>query len=380
MTNTHVHYESIKQFARILAIMLALILVASLLYSTVAVGKGYGGEARIVFDASEPDVNGYFSVKLTISNAKFNAFQFVIDYDQNAIEPVDKQGNPTSSFTAFASRGSNNWLATIGTSIDTGKGIIDFSGYVQPGRSVSTGSLPEEKGYANIGEANLQIFVFTFRQIKSGNIKLRLAEEAAVVCAGERLPVAVTFNLPSSPVLPSGNPPIISDSTMTAKERIKDLLILKIGMGAAFEQGKSARVDKDNQMIVPYIENQRTMVPLRFISEYLGAVVEWHSKNQRIIITFGSRTIEMFVGKEEYYLDGKPHKMDTVPVIRTGWARTMVPVRFIAEAFEKHVDWDGDNELVIITALEEPWLPERVAEREVVRQALETIVLDVVVD
>ena len=363
-----------------LAISLALIIAVSLLFPITAAGKGDAGEARIIFDASEPDADGYFSVTLTISNAKFNAFRFVIDYNQNTIESVDSRGNPTSNFAAFASKGLNTWLATIGTSIDTGKGIVDFSGYVQPGMSVSTGSFPEVRGYANIGETGLNIFTFTFRQIKSGNIKLNLSEEAAVVCAGERLPVDVTFNLPSSPVIPSGNPTVVDETTMTPRERIKDLLILKIGIGVAFEQGRSIRVDKDNQMIVPYIENQRTMVPLRFISEHLGAAVEWHPEDQRITITFQNYTIEMRVGKVEYYLNGKTYKMDAVPVIRKGWARTMVPVRFIAEAFEKYVDWDSDNELVIVTSINEPWLSDRMAEKEVVRQALETMRLGVVED
>lgn len=64
-------------------------------------------------------------------------------------------------------------------------------------------------------------------------------------------------------------------------------IILTIGKPTATVNGVSVPIDKDNPKVVPEITNNRTFVPLRFISETFGANVEWDNATRKITITLG---------------------------------------------------------------------------------------------
>lgn len=105
----------------------------------------------------------------------------------------------------------------------------------------------------------------------------------------------------------------------------------------AYASNKNVKVNVDNKEISfteasPYIDsNGRVLVPLRFVSEYIGAQVEWDSvKKEAVIIK-----------------DGKEIKVGDEAVISSG--RTMVPVRFVSEALGAKVAWDKVTYTVVIT-------------------------------
>lgn len=81
----------------------------------------------------------------------------------------------------------------------------------------------------------------------------------------------------------------------------------------------------------PFISSNRTMVPIRAVAEMLDCKVDWNAEFNCAIITRGSHTVNIFPGKTGYLVDGKYYDMDVVPVIVNN--RTMVPIRFVAEAF-----------------------------------------------
>ncbi|GEM_PF-2064716 len=99
--------------------------------------------------------------------------------------------------------------------------------------------------------------------------------------------------------------------------------------------------------VPPTIINDRTMVPVRFIAESFSAIVDYDEATQQITIQLGDDTIQMFVGQKTYYVNGKPHDdMDAPPVIKDG--RTLVPVRFVAQALGASVGWDGETRTVTV--------------------------------
>ncbi|RIX48759.1 copper amine oxidase N-terminal domain-containing protein [Paenibacillus nanensis] len=83
------------------------------------------------------------------------------------------------------------------------------------------------------------------------------------------------------------------------------------------------------------IKNKRTMVPLRMISESLGAQVEW--SKQGIIITKKDTQIKLRPDSDSVTTNGKTLLLDAAPYIKNG--RTMVPLRFFSETFGCGVDY-----------------------------------------
>ena len=81
----------------------------------------------------------------------------------------------------------------------------------------------------------------------------------------------------------------------------------------------------------------------------------------------------MSIGSTQYSLNGENKYMDTAPTIKTGWNRTMVPIRFVAEALGKSVEWDKANKLVFITPVNKPWELEREGEKEATNSILMVI-------
>lgn len=98
--------------------------------------------------------------------------------------------------------------------------------------------------------------------------------------------------------------------------------------------------------VKPVIENDRTLIPVRAVSEKLGAVVEWTEKTQTITITKDSTVIVMQLDSCTVSVNGNEETIDVAP--KTVNDRTMVPIRFISEALNFNVDWDDASQTVII--------------------------------
>ncbi len=107
---------------------------------------------------------------------------------------------------------------------------------------------------------------------------------------------------------------------------------------------------------VPVIQSNRTFVPLRALAEAFGAKVEYTHSNQSISIAQGNKVVVMLVGSKNYTLNGAAKTMDVAPYIHAASGRTMVPVRFAAEALGYSVEAsyhnDGTTSNVVFTNME----------------------------
>lgn len=99
----------------------------------------------------------------------------------------------------------------------------------------------------------------------------------------------------------------------------------------------------------PYIKDGRTMVPVRFIAEAFGAEVSY--EDGEVSITKGDLSILMKIGETNYSVNGVEKEADAAPEILND--RTMVPVRFIAEALGMAVEWDENERSVSVSRGEE---------------------------
>ena len=94
----------------------------------------------------------------------------------------------------------------------------------------------------------------------------------------------------------------------------------------------------------PIEQASRVFVPMRGVFERLGAVVEY--ADGTIEADRGDVTVVLHVGSNVGYLNGYPVQLDVAPFI-VG-QRTLVPLRFISESLGATVDWNQDQETVYI--------------------------------
>ncbi len=90
----------------------------------------------------------------------------------------------------------------------------------------------------------------------------------------------------------------------------------------------------------PYIdENYRTMVPLRFVAEGLEARVDWDSEKRAVTVSRNGKKLIFTIDSTQVHDGDQSRTMDTVPVIRQG--RTLIPLRYVSEYLGARVDWNG---------------------------------------
>ena len=99
--------------------------------------------------------------------------------------------------------------------------------------------------------------------------------------------------------------------------------------------------------VAPVIENGTTLVPLRIISENLGAKVTWEMETQSILIEKENSVIMLEIGKTSVLVNNQAKTMTLAPKIING--STMVPIRFVSENLGVFVNWDGDSRTVQIS-------------------------------
>ncbi len=114
----------------------------------------------------------------------------------------------------------------------------------------------------------------------------------------------------------------------------------------------------------PYIDpvTGRTMVPVRFVSEALGAKVEWDGAKRTVRMTatydfapsanVATREyqVTLKIGDKKAEVDNRTIHIEQPAVIHD--SRTYVPLRFVSESFGQNVEWKKDEKLVVITKLD----------------------------
>lgn len=127
-------------------------------------------------------------------------------------------------------------------------------------------------------------------------------------------------------------------------------LVLMIFVTSNVFAGRSPLIEYNGKIIksdvAPYIKNERTMVPIRFISETLGYKVTWDKDKREVGISGKDTEISLKIDSTKAKVNGKELKLDAPASIKKD--RTFVPLRFVAENLKAEVKWDNKNFKVII--------------------------------
>jgi len=79
-------------------------------------------------------------------------------------------------------------------------------------------------------------------------------------------------------------------------------------------------------------------VPVRFVSESIGAQVDWDRKNSRVTVKLNNKVVELVIGNKIMKVGDKEEVLDVAPEISEG--RTYLPLRSLVEALGKKVFYD----------------------------------------
>lgn len=144
------------------------------------------------------------------------------------------------------------------------------------------------------------------------------------------------------------------------QRRMSGMVALQINSPYVYKESAVSLIDANNAAVVPVIANDRTLVPVRVVSEGLGATVEWDGATQAVTITLGDKMIVMNIGSYVYKdidvieRDGDKvtnavsadKTLDAAPTLIND--RTFVPLRAIAEALGKTVYYNDAYKMIII--------------------------------
>jgi len=130
------------------------------------------------------------------------------------------------------------------------------------------------------------------------------------------------------------------------KEPVKDLKVIKLTIGKL-----ETSVNGEPHILdaAPYIniDAGRTLVPVRFISEAMGAEVNWVPETRQAIITDEKKQIILTIGSKDVLVNGEKQTIDCAAIINSD--RTYVPLRFVSETLEAQVDYNGETKEITIT-------------------------------
>ncbi len=96
----------------------------------------------------------------------------------------------------------------------------------------------------------------------------------------------------------------------------------------------------------PIIKDERLFVPLSIVGQKLGCNVDYFEDNKSIYLRKDDIELILFINSSEMIKNGEKIELDTMPFIDNN--RIFVPVRFISENLNEQVKWDGKNKIAVI--------------------------------
>ncbi|MFR2891760.1 stalk domain-containing protein [Peptoniphilus grossensis] len=147
------------------------------------------------------------------------------------------------------------------------------------------------------------------------------------------------------------NPKIIAKlgdktSTLSLYDENTKLIKMKINDVNYSINGEGKKMDAK-----PFIKNDRTLVPLRFIVEAIGGEVNWDNDNRLVTVNSKGKNIELPIDSKTIKIDGKDVNIDQAAIIKGD--RTFVPIRFIAENLDMLVNYINDTREIEISSYED---------------------------
>ncbi|MDH7576520.1 MAG: copper amine oxidase N-terminal domain-containing protein [Bacillota bacterium] len=138
---------------------------------------------------------------------------------------------------------------------------------------------------------------------------------------------------------------VLAKCLTTAPVAARSQVVFTIGSNKYLVGNEEREMD-----VAPYIKNDRTYGPVRYIAYALGLSddnILWDAASQTVTFFWGDRTVQLQVGKPKIIVQGVEVSMDVAPeIVPPG--RIMLPYRWVASALGGSVEWRADTREVII--------------------------------
>ncbi|MBQ7950753.1 MAG: copper amine oxidase N-terminal domain-containing protein [Clostridia bacterium] len=395
---------------KLLAMMLVLVMACSFVaFAEEAVGDGTTTETqgdvmlisaapvdttpRVVLEATEPDADGYFTLDITLYNATYKGIVSAISYDTAVVTPVNKETKEATTELLEALS-----CPIVAKDLETGAEIADWQSF--KGSKMKDGliailavtntkvkipnSIVSDKFQALADENGLAVAQISMKKLSDAPIEFKLAENnmvyggMMVINSYGMQDCTVEFKYPdgktNSVDVKGTNDTLSSDKTagndmVTRKQlRAENVVFLQIDNYGTVANGTLKWVDKTNKGVKPYIKNNRTMVPLRYIAEELKCKVDYVEETREILIENGKTKLVFQIDSLSYTNDGLKKTMDVAPEIVE--SRTFVPLRAVSEALNCDVQWLEAQRMVIVSPANYPWNKDNDVEKQLMSEIM----------
>ncbi|MNI69345.1 Protease inhibitor precursor [compost metagenome] len=113
------------------------------------------------------------------------------------------------------------------------------------------------------------------------------------------------------------------------------------GQSSMTVDGKKQTLD-----VAPLIKDGTTYVPIKYVLDAFGGQAAWNAKAKKITVTRGTTVLELTVGKKEYMLNGAAKQSAVTPIIANN--RTLVPLRLVSEQLGINVNWEKKTKTITL--------------------------------
>lgn len=294
---------------------------------------------KVELTVDNSTLKGAGSVIFTVDGVcEGDTAKVVCDVDSIKVEGLKASlPNATMEYTFTTDMGGNYEPASCVVSVTRRKSSSSSSDTSAPTYGVSTGKTENGEisvtpAKAEAGEtvtikatpdSGYQLDKMTVKDKNNSTVKLKKVDDNEY-----------TFTMPVGKVS--------VDATFVQKDAADDSNAAEAGKTIKLQIG-SRIVNVDNEAVIydaaPVIRNDRTLVPIRIITEALGGKVDWNGATKEVTLSINDKEIKMTIGKTL-------EKYGVAPVIIDG--RTFVPVRFVADELGAEVAWDEATKTVTI--------------------------------
>ncbi|GIP21769.1 stalk domain-containing protein [Paenibacillus sp. J22TS3] len=118
-------------------------------------------------------------------------------------------------------------------------------------------------------------------------------------------------------------------------------VLMTVGQKTLTAGGTKKTVD-----VAPIIKGDTTYVPIRYVMDYFGGQANWDGANQRITVLRGGTLIDLTVGSKDIVLNGKRKQVAVSPIIVNN--RTLVPLRLVSEQLGISVKWEQKTKSITL--------------------------------